>query len=234
MLAMEYEIYSPPALFQALIRGLDALAELIFPDGETFYYGRTNNGIFAYAAAVYAYNKTAGYLSESDQRKVKYVGICNLFLNWTKKWQSPDGHIAIVPNINETERMGWDSYIHNTVYNAYAASMLLLTGQVESFNQYHDTNDFFYAQNAGLLKLNIGNKSYALSTTGQKVSNPRLYGHARYKGLNIYKFMSGEIDLIAPPEIEDSEGFEDLSLADNHNQRLVTTNISFKPRYGQD
>jgi hypothetical protein len=224
MLAMGYEVYGSAEMLRALLRGLDVFAEFIAPDGECCYYGRTNNGVFGYAGAVYAYQRTAGYLADGDRRKARYAGISNLLSGWIKKWQLPDGHVAIAPNSHESEKMGWDVYMHGTVYNAYTAAMLLLAGDLGPSGTFSDGKGLFHALDAGLMKLGRNNRFHVMSTRGQDVEDPGIYGRARYKGLNILKMLRDGGDVFSPPEINDSDGHEDFFIEDNGGRRLTGSN----------
>jgi hypothetical protein len=215
MLAMGKEEIKSGNLLTLLLSAGDVLNEFTAPCGESLYFGRTNNGLFGYASAAYAFYKTASFLPSNDSRRQKYLNAGAAMVAWIKKWQRPDGHVAIAPNNYEKEKMGWDSYMHNTVYNAYAAAMLMLIGETEEGTPDYSKKTFHYAPNAGLLKINENKMFCVLATCGQKSHIPELYGQARYKGMNIYKLMVDGRDVCTPPEIHDPVEYQDLSIESN-------------------
>lgn len=214
MLAMAYEYYPSLTLAQALIRGLDTLASFVAPDAETFYFGRTNNGLFGYASGVYAYARAATVVPMSKETRVRYRALAGQLLRYIYLWQKPDGHVAIVPNAEEEKRTGWDGYMHTTVYNAYASAILLLAGLVETNETPHIGTGICIFNDAGLVTFRTTNAFAAAATIGQSVDTSLGYGEARYKGETFYKIWKDGRDLIAPPEISDNS-WADLSLNAN-------------------
>jgi hypothetical protein len=158
MLAFFLESIWDCDVLKALVNGLDVLSHFIAPSGQAFYFGRTNNGLFGYAAAIYAYELLASLLSTSDSEKALHYHRCaQRLLRFITRYQCLDGHVRIVPNSLEELRCGWDEYMHTTIYNAYAAAMLLLTAgeeppgeEIEQIDKSDTSASCYYASSAGL------------------------------------------------------------------------------------
>lgn len=105
----------------ALERGLDALEALVSPSGVLVPYGRSRGALFGYAAAALAL-LLAGNPSQR-QAGWRLVARMGEFLQ-------SDGHIPCVLNQGEAERLDWDVYVNNPDYNAYAAALFSMLGDV--------------------------------------------------------------------------------------------------------
>jgi len=196
-------------LIDALKRGLDIFSHFIGPDGEALYYGRTNNGLFGYISAIYAYQKAVDLqIVTSKERLLYYQSCAAKILRFIQNWQQKDGHINIAPNHLEKMRCGWDKYMYTTVYNAYAASFLMMLGDrniSESFQNKEENRKFLitHAEHAGLLSINTNNNFIAFSTKGQ---SPKGYDYffddMRYWGMNILSFKYRGVDVIPPPPLD--------------------------------
>jgi hypothetical protein len=133
MISMYCDYIHNSRTLAALMKGLLTLSKFIAPDGEAFYYGRTNNGIYGYVSAIYAYEQAAKYLeNENVEQSGNFRKSALLLFNHLKKWQRKDGHIPICPNTEEHLKLGWDKYMHNTVYNAYTAAFLLIISDIDN------------------------------------------------------------------------------------------------------
>lgn len=198
MLLMYNTIIKNSNVLDSAIRGLDTLKHFIADDGETFYYGRSNNALFGHISGIYAYEKAAQTVSGNKSAEFRYCAT-RLF-KFIKTWQQEDGHINITPNEYEKERCGWDGYMHSTVYNAYAAGLLLMLSEVKQ-KQAHQVNAIektYYAENAGLLAIREGNFFMSLSTKGQSVPSRVMFSDPRYYGMNPLSMKYKGYDIILP------------------------------------
>lgn len=125
MVALQCSLSASEALHPALARGLEVLSSLVTPAGALVPYGRSRNTLFGYAAAAYAL--AAGSAILGDERFLRAAArvLCRL-----SAFQHQDGHVPAVLNCGEAAKQDWDVYINNPDYNAYAAALLLLCGDV--------------------------------------------------------------------------------------------------------
>ncbi len=197
VLQMYHNLTNDQHAFNASIEGLDAFGRFIAPDGESFYYGRSNNALFGYASAIYAYE-----LSYAKTGRKKYAFYANKLASFVERWQYPDGHISISPNHHETKRCGWDDYMFSTVYNAYAAVMLLLASELihtNVENVFEKAKDgVFLAEDSGLLSANIEHLYTAINVKGQ-LKRGTYHADPRYYGLSPLCLKYEGRDLIPTP-----------------------------------
>ncbi len=201
MLLLYNTIIQNPDILDSAVRGLNTLKHFIAGDGETFYYGRSNNALFGYVSGIYAYEQAAQTVPENRSDEFRYCA-ARLF-KFIKRWQQVDGHINIAPNKCEKERCGWDGYMYSTVYNAYAAGLLLMLSNVKQ-KRVHNVNvieETYYARNAGLLTLREGNFFMGLSTKGQSVPNEVMFSDPRYYGMNLLSLKYKGCDITSPPPL---------------------------------
>ena len=236
MLCLCYELAPKNDLLAAIIKGLEVLGEFIAPEGEAFYYGRSNNTIFGYASAIFAYEKAATFIKCKDITKAqRFRGYAERLLQFLQRWQHDDGHISVVTNDYEENKVGWDVYVYNVVYNAYTAGMLMLLcqteeeltesqarkvekDQVETKTVGGDaySRQIFHAPDAGLLKVETSNFFLALSTKGQSITKGSIFfNDLRYHGMSILTLKSNDETLIPPPPLMwNLEHRNDLDLVD--------------------
>lgn len=114
------EILEEESLWQRSERYLRSLAEVSLASGETFYFGRSENTIFAYACAIDAFSRYCRYQSSTPswagqtlRKLVRYV--LRTF---------PSSVIQCQPDAVAAESR-IDTYIHDIVYCSYAAMILL-------------------------------------------------------------------------------------------------------------
>lgn len=200
MLLIYYQYTKDEAVLRAVEKGLDALANFIAPDGEALYFGRSNNSLFGYATAIYAYEKASEIL---EKKKKLYKSCASRLFSHILKRQNEKGYITIEPNDN---KFGWEKYLHHTVYNSYGAAFLLLLKDVkESLCSEAIEDNVSYAKDAGLVSISYPNMFMTLSTKGQFVLNRSVwFSDLRYSGMNIFAWKYRGKDLmIMPPYFGD-------------------------------
>jgi hypothetical protein len=117
----------------AALRGLQSLGELIAPDGEVCYFGRSNNALFGYVSALCAYEmavedaKNANDLDSASQYRLW----ADRLFEYLAKHQLPSGAMPITLGETNGLKDGWDSYMSHTVYNSYAAAVLSMCSHEE-------------------------------------------------------------------------------------------------------
>ena len=92
MLCLCHELNPDDKLLTAIVKGLLTLGEFIAPDGEAFYYGRSNNAIFGYISAIFAFEKT-GKLDIEKNLAQSFKQYAKKLFVFLKQWQQPDGHL---------------------------------------------------------------------------------------------------------------------------------------------
>ena len=121
------------------LNGLEALVKLIAPDGEAFYYGRTNNALYGYACGILALRVAANLMLEK-QTAPGFAKYERLLFEFCSHHMAEDGHLYIVPNDLENVRCGFDAYMYVTVYNAFAMSMFLLCALMQDSDVYSENS----------------------------------------------------------------------------------------------
>jgi hypothetical protein len=120
---------------KAGVKGLDILGKLITNQGEAFFYGRSNNALYGYVNAIFAYTLALCMLEDNDG----FHQYCEVWkeklLKFITNQACSDGHLHIVPNKIEESRVGYDSYMYVSVYNAHGAAILLLTNLLNQRNR---------------------------------------------------------------------------------------------------
>ncbi len=148
--------------------GLEALAKLMAYDGETFYYGRTNNAIYGYACGILAF-RVASNFSKDINLAQKYKECERVLFRFCSRHMAEDGHLYIVPNDLENERCGFDNYMYITVYNAFTTAMLLLSLVVEDTTtalRNVDSPEVHYFKQSGFIMKKGGGISTAFNLKG--------------------------------------------------------------------
>ena len=224
MLCLCYELHPCPNLLEAIVKGLSVLGEFIASDGEVFYYGRSNNAIFGYASAIFAYEKAAGFITQTEKRKAQlFRHYAEQLLGFLQRWQRADGHICVVTNLEEQAKSGWDVYIHNVVYNAYTAALLALLGEKQNEKKEYQLVEsidkkasIYHAPNAGLLRIQNDDFFLALSTRGQSIiKGSILFADLRYHGMNPLTLKyNGDTIIPPPPLMWNLKHRNDLDLVD--------------------
>lgn len=202
-LLLYYEYVKDIDILKSAIKGLDVLKQFIADDGEAFYYGRSNNALFAYASGIYAYEKAASFLETLKKRTMGFRFCAVRLLRFIEKWQQADGHMNIVPNDQERVKCGWDEYMHRTVYNAYAAAFLLMLSDLELQREpiLSLPSGSFYAKDAGLLRIKEDGVYLSFSIKGQSVSHGTMFSDPRYYGMNLLCLKYRGIDILPPPPL---------------------------------
>jgi len=209
MLLMYYTQTKNINALNSALKGLDVLSSFISPLGEAFYFGRSNNALFGYVSAIYAYELATAALRKSLPQIAKLYKACaDRLFSFIKPWQQVDGHVAIAPNLHEVERCGWDSYMYCSVYNAYASVMLLLASEVSEYFGAGaiPSDDRFrvgYAKRSGLLSIKLDDLFLAMNVKGQLLTdNGSDFAGSRYYGLSPLCLTYGKTDLLPPPTID--------------------------------
>lgn len=104
------------------LKGIDNVIELVSYQGESCFYGRSQNALFGYACLFLGLNLIYKFVN-SDQ---KYLDLSYKILKLIENYQLPNGYFAINLNKNMKERPGFDSYMYSVVYNAYSNAIFLM------------------------------------------------------------------------------------------------------------
>ncbi len=226
-------------VYHATLRGLDALSKLVSPNGEGFYFGRSNNVIFGYASALYVYEAAIQHLvisEEKDEATTNRIRVyrrtADALFSYLKAMQNSDGSLRLTPGSIGLYKAGWDSYMHHTVYNAYASAVLLMTPYtpvLREANLSDRETSIHYLGDSGFLAVKHGHNFLVLNTKGQGTD-------PRYTGMTpLIWYMEGE-DLLpsSPTRKEDFKtGFIPIIKVDArqyvptawHNTRLVNNEV---------
>lgn len=185
VLSLYAQISNRCDVYRAVLRGLDALSKLVSPNGEGFYFGRTNNAIFGYVSALYAYETMIRYLLSSKERDkitadrvIIYRQTADALFSYLKDMQEPEGSLRLTPGSIGLRKAGWDAYMHHTVYNAYASAILLMTPYTQVLKKDYpsDKRTFVYfLENSGFLAVKHERNFLVMNTRGQGV-DPRYIG----------------------------------------------------------
>jgi PAS domain-containing protein len=110
-------------LLKWFLAGVDYLLPWIDPDGDFNYWGRGQEQIFGYAAAIYALEAAA--LASGNRHP--YQPAADLLFRFLLQFKR-DNHFPLVLNVRrDDEQFGWYDYHHTTVYNAFLGAWLGLT-----------------------------------------------------------------------------------------------------------
>jgi hypothetical protein len=181
-------------------RHLRALAVACLPHGEALYFGRSENTIFGYACAIDAFSRfeilcrePPAWVLQTKRQLVRYL--LSTFDPERVHCQPMDFEEAGVPRS--------DSYIHDSVYTAYTAMLLLdlpliSVGSVKGGEQKDSPNpkqknwhnDVGGLPQAGLLTAAGDRTALGLATNGQARFRDSGVPDARYAGLVPHAFAS--------------------------------------------
>jgi hypothetical protein len=201
ILSLYAQISNRSDIYQAVINGLDAYSKVISPNGEGFYFGRTNNAIFGYASALYAYETMMSHLLQSKtgenitRRLQIYQQAADSLFAYLMAMQEQDGYLRLTPGASSLHKAGWDSYMHHTVYNAYASALLLMTPHAKVPRKNSPANEKFsieLLEDSGFLALKYKRSFLALNVKGQKLDY-------RYAGMVPLTWQVEGTDLLSSP-----------------------------------
>jgi len=194
-------------IYRAVIRGLDAHSKLVSPNGEGFYFGRTNNAIFGYVSALYAYETMINYLlssKETDEsithRLQTYRQTADALFAYLTAMQERDGSLRLTPGSSCLYKAGWDSYMHHTVYNSYASAILLMTPHAEVLKKNNPANEkvsIQFLENSGFLAVKHKRSFLVVNVKGQEVDS-------RYVGMVPLIWQVEGKDLLPSPPCEEN------------------------------
>ncbi|MFQ5706566.1 MAG: hypothetical protein ACE5HO_03905 [bacterium] len=118
-----------PRIGQKFLKSLEFFCAFVDPDGDFNYWGRGQEQIFGYGAAIYALT-AAARMTGDDQ----YEELARKVFAFLMGFQN-EGHFPLVLNAHEDhERFGWYDYHHTTVYNAFLGAWLGLAHESQSAN----------------------------------------------------------------------------------------------------
>ncbi|MDI6781005.1 MAG: hypothetical protein QME49_02690 [bacterium] len=120
---------------KAGFKGLDILGKLITTQGEAFFYGRSNNALYGYVNAIFAYALALCMLEDNNDVFHQYCVWKERLLGFITNQTCSDGHLHIIPNKMEESRAGYDSYMYVSVYNAHGAAILLLINLLNQWDR---------------------------------------------------------------------------------------------------
>jgi len=204
-----------PSVRQALIRGVDLLSFLVDEDGRFAPYGRSNYSLFGLATAASTLLRAARELKGSDEasaagRISEWEPAGLRVANQLRHLQLPDGSVLLNPGSKGRDKSSWDFYMHHTVYNAFAAALLLdpsirlpVSVRLEPSSIAGKSPRTFVLLKAGLLLSDSGAGRAVVSLQGQK-SLPEFELDPRFSGMNLISLRVGGCELIPPPPVPPS------------------------------
>ena len=186
-------------------RMLDWLVHCWDPAGYAGGFGRTTHGLFGDGCLI------AGMMLmgiDDDERRQPIAALCRRL----EAQRRPDGLLWLNPAGHESGRASWDSYMHLSVYNAWAAAIISAASRLRKAKDRPthlidtqwtaDRTGLFHDDQAGLLYLRTQQGLNAsLSTRGQP---PQAYSRNeadfRYAGGVLIHLRIGQgTPLVAPP-----------------------------------
>ena len=121
-----YLLNRSPRLRSWFMEGMNYALPWFDPDGDFNYWGRGQEQIFGYGAAIYAL-EAAAQLSEEPE---KYRDAAARAYHWLLSFQRGN-HFPLVLNARrDEEQYGWYDYHHTTVYNAFLGVWLAFAHQL--------------------------------------------------------------------------------------------------------
>ncbi|MCP4230492.1 MAG: hypothetical protein GY771_10155, partial [bacterium] len=197
-----WELSGDPDIVPPLIKALRVLNDTIFSTGDAFWYGRTNGGLFGYAAALYAFATaiSSGLIEGNDLAGQGY----NKLLCGLARMRRKDGTFALNHYPGRGRRPGWDDYMFHTVYNAYAAALFALAPDIEPPESAGDKpSDISF--DIGLHVVRDGNDEAAFAINGQMVPGQGgFFADGRYIGMQPMLIYDEKGAIIPPPPYDSS------------------------------
>lgn len=203
MLAMFLHEMADADAAAALARGVGGMARFCAPNGESLFFGRGCNSVYGYASALYAalHALELGVIPTADRNLVARAA--TLMADFLGRMRQPDGSVRAYPTEFETERLGWDDYVHRLDYNAFVAFLLLQTPVTRPRTEVRGevTRDplEFNAPRDGLLVREREGAFAVFSTRGQLNTGSYLFADARYAGMQPLTLQYGGRTIVPPP-----------------------------------
>lgn len=200
MLAMLLQSLQDDAARTALARGVNALAGLCAPNGETTYFGRGSNSLYGYAAAAYALSHALALGVIADEVRGTVAQAARRMAGFLAGLRSPDGRMRLYPTALDAEQRAWDDYVHRLDYNAFCAFMLLQAHErYELPDAPRNPARRFDAPDAGLIVRDREGVFAAFSTRGQFNTGSYLFMDARYSGMQPLTLQCDGRTIVPPP-----------------------------------
>ena len=154
-------------------------------------------------SALYAYETIIPYLLSSKERHtinadriITYRQTADILFSYLRAMQEPNSSLRLTPGSIGHRKAGWDTYMHHTVYNAYASALLLMTPYtlvLKKGDLSNKKNSVHYLENSGFFALKHQRNFLALNTKGQSLD-------PRYAGMiPLAWYVEGEDLLPSPP-----------------------------------
>jgi hypothetical protein len=121
-LVQYYEISPTEHLKKRILKGLILLTKITDPQGDCCYFGRGQQQIFGYAAAIYALSYAHTKMDDTKE----FANYAKLIFTYIKPYINQN---KIIANNNEKEKAGWYRYNYITDYLPFAATYLLLANK---------------------------------------------------------------------------------------------------------
>lgn len=177
-------------------RAMDNIICISSFEGESCYYGRSQNSLFGYSCLFLGINLLYVYVS----RDKKYIDFGQKILRLVLKYQFKDGYFSTNLNRKVNSRPGYDGYMYSIVYNTYS-NLLFLLGIIINpeilliKSKIYDKDEFLYFINSGFLKIKEKKLEFCLNTKGN-VNCYKYYLDSRLAPLTLQYFNFSKIDLI--------------------------------------
>ena len=157
-------------LKEAFFKSIKVLLEISI-DNYYFFYGRSTNALFGYGSLYVVF--ILAYKFSSDKL---FLNKANSMIDFLKAYQHNDGHISINLNKNDKNRIGFDTYMYDIVYNAYSNALFLLGNKFleelkfEHYNFISDSFKMKIYEESGFVVYNNENIKYCFNYKGHQNS----------------------------------------------------------------
>lgn len=143
---MAYKYTKDTRLLKAFNKAIEVLLDISI-DNYYFFYGRSTNALFGYGS--YYLALALAYKFNDDK---KYLVVADDMLQYLQKFQHNDGHISINLNEDDKERLGFDAYMYDVVYNTYSNAMFLYA---DSLRKDSEIDEQFVVEDKKGIKVSI-------------------------------------------------------------------------------
>jgi hypothetical protein len=124
-LGIAYRCTQDSRLLETFNKAIDVLLDLSI-ENYYFFYGRSTNALFGYGS--FYLTLMMAYKFNND---AKYLKLAEDVLMYLQKFQHDDGHVSINLNQDDNNRLGFDAYMYDLVYNTYSNAMFLYANSIK-------------------------------------------------------------------------------------------------------
>jgi len=189
-------IEADPAARSSLLTGLKPLLETTSPEGRFGFFGRSTESLFGYACGVWALHNGSKIFPQNSNR---LLATCGLLVSHLHSCQRPDGGIHPIPSMTKFSKRWMDSYVYQSVYDAFAAATLLNIPDF-SYGPVLGAPRMWHGHASGILTIR-GRWFIAVSTRGQIADYSPHFHDPRYYGMRPLFISWGGRPLIPSPHL---------------------------------